>query len=156
MGRKYTKEERFKLSKCDRCGKATPSKTGEFDLFVLDYEMGKPMADQGAFCLPCLKRYDRSNWIEWFKEHRPEIFYSMHKIVNRMPNMLVTEHPEYGTQVWCCGRITYKHSSDACRICSSAVGSEGYRPVTNLSNRMYRICKGCGDGTRCPDVESFR
>jgi hypothetical protein len=63
-----TKAERFILSKCDRCGKATaPNQNGLGDLYVLPEEYGEPLADEGSFCLTCLVSFGKENWLEWFK-----------------------------------------------------------------------------------------
>lgn len=67
--------DRFIWSKCDRCGKSTvAAHNGIGELFVLDQELGKPLSDQGSFCRLCSTKYDRDNWVAWFKKHRPEIF----------------------------------------------------------------------------------
>lgn len=70
-----SKSERFARSKCDRCGKTTKAKqNGIGDLYRIPHEYGQPIADEGDFCDPCCVRYDRENWLEWFKTHRPELF----------------------------------------------------------------------------------
>lgn len=67
------RKERFMLSKCDRCGKATKAKqNGVGDLYVLEHEYGPPLADQGDFCLKCIEKYDKENWLNWFKANRPK------------------------------------------------------------------------------------
>lgn len=72
-GGRPRKEERFVASKCDRCGKATPARqNGIGDIFTLPEGFGAPLTDQGDFCAACCAKYDRENWIEWFKQHRPE------------------------------------------------------------------------------------
>lgn len=68
---RLTRRERFALSKCDRCGKATPARqNGISDLYVLDEQYGEGVADQGSFCLRCATRYSRENWLAWLAEHR--------------------------------------------------------------------------------------
>lgn len=66
-----SRKQRFIRSKCDRCGKATPAKDGEWDLYVLPNKWGEPLADQGCFCNKCCEKFDKENWLEWFKTHRP-------------------------------------------------------------------------------------
>ena len=63
-------------------------------------------------------------------------------VIKQKPSggVIVTEHPEYGTQMWSLGRITHKHSRDDCVLYGSKIGSTGYRPLTNLGNRSFRIC----------------
>lgn len=66
---RLSKTERFIQSKCDRCGKATPAKqNGIGDLYVLPEEFGEPLADQGCFCLTCVEKFDKENWLGWFKQ----------------------------------------------------------------------------------------
>jgi hypothetical protein len=43
------------------------------DLYCLDTSLGVPLADAGAFCLRCVTKYDRENWLAWFRQHRPEV-----------------------------------------------------------------------------------
>lgn len=63
--------DRFAASKCERCGKTTPARqNGIGDLYVLPHEWGAPIADQGAFCEPCIARHDRADWLAWFAKHR--------------------------------------------------------------------------------------
>lgn len=67
---------RFTDAKCDRCGKVTGRKImGYADLFVLEYPL--PLKDQGAFCQTCIDRYSEADWLQWFHEHRPEVFQPM-------------------------------------------------------------------------------
>ncbi len=54
--------------------------------------------------------------------------------------VIVTEHDEFGKQVWGACRITYKHQRDTCELCGRTVGTSGYRPLTNKYNRMKRFC----------------
>lgn len=65
------RRDRFIESKCDRCGKSTPAKqNGIGDLYVLPHEWGPPLADEGAFCLDCIERYDQANWLIWWYKNR--------------------------------------------------------------------------------------
>lgn len=64
-----------------------------------------------------------------------------YKIAERRDGLLVTDHAEYGRQVWGLANITYKHAHDACELCGGMVGNKGYRPITNKGNRMKRICR---------------
>jgi len=62
--------------------------------------------------------------------------------ITLIPNdsLLITVHPEYGQQLWSTSRMTKLHNRDRCAICGAVVGSQAYRPITNKSNRMERIC----------------
>jgi len=62
-----TSQERFILSKCDRCGKATTKKNHNDaeGLYVLPHEWGEPLADRGAFCEACCA-LPKENWIAWY------------------------------------------------------------------------------------------
>lgn len=61
-----TRKERFIYSKCDRCGKATPTvQNGEHDLFTLPEDWGELCAGEGSFCQRCIDRYDPDNWRQW-------------------------------------------------------------------------------------------
>lgn len=58
-------------------------------------------------------------------------------IYARRSGIIVTDHNEFGRQVWEKRKARKPHK---CVICGGDVGGEGYRPVTNLGNRMDRIC----------------
>lgn len=68
------RQQEFVESKCDRCGRTTSfgGRDGE-GLYVLEHDMPHGMADQGAFCLDCIARYDVENWLAWFRQHRPSV-----------------------------------------------------------------------------------
>jgi hypothetical protein len=54
--------------------------------------------------------------------------------------LMLTDSPGRGRQIWSLCKL--KSRKDApCAICGASVGDEAYRPVTNLDNRMDRICK---------------
>ena len=59
--------ERFVLSKCDRCGKATNKQNhGDANgLYVLPPEWGEPLAEMGAFCAACCE-LPKENWLAWY------------------------------------------------------------------------------------------
>jgi hypothetical protein len=54
--------------------------------------------------------------------------------------LMLTRHWQYGEQIWSRVRLTKRHSGDHCAQCSEPVGAMAYRPITNRSNRMMRIC----------------
>lgn len=64
--------------------------------------------------------------------------YMIVKIFNEM--MIGTDHPEYGRQLWGLAKLTKKHKGDLCAMCGLSVGTVAFRPSTNKSNRMKRIC----------------
>lgn len=47
---------------------------------------------------------------------------------------------KYGTQLWTLGRLTRKKQLKKCYLCGETLGIKAYIPITNLSNRMKRIC----------------
>jgi len=53
---------------------------------------------------------------------------------------LMLTSSEYGRQIWAVSKLTRKHNGDKCTVCGQPVGEYAYRPITNLSNRMMRIC----------------
>lgn len=63
-------------------------------------------------------------------------------ITERNPTfeIIITTHPEYHRQIWAGARMTIRHKNDTCILCGKVVGKRALRPITNLSNRMYRIC----------------
>jgi len=54
--------------------------------------------------------------------------------------LMLTYHFKYGQQLWCKSKMTSRHSKNKCLICGDMVGNKAYRPITNKSNRMKRIC----------------
>lgn len=67
--------------------------------------------------------------------------YKLIKILS--PEIVALDSLEYGTQVWAVSNLTKRHKDDNCGICTSKVGDKAYRPATNKSNRMIRICISC-------------
>lgn len=63
-----------------------------------------------------------------------------HIIAHLAPGLIVTSHWRYGNQLWSLSKMTKKHLGDECVICGQPVGAKAFRPVTNLSNRMMRMC----------------
>ena len=59
------------------------------------------------------------------------------------PELVALSSNKYGTQLWGVANLTKKHKDDNCAICNLKVGSKAYRPTTNKSNRMERICIPC-------------
>ena len=47
---------------------------------------------------------------------------------------------QYGRQLWAAAKLTKKHKNDKCAVCNGPVGDIAFRPITNASNRMHRIC----------------
>lgn len=47
---------------------------------------------------------------------------------------------KYGVQLWTLGRMTKKKVGKPCYLCENKIEKMAYRPITNLSNRMQRIC----------------
>lgn len=64
------RRQEFISSKCDRCGRATSLNHG--GLIVLLNEWGYPLGDQGCFCEKCFEKYDKDDWLSWFKTHRSD------------------------------------------------------------------------------------
>jgi hypothetical protein len=54
--------------------------------------------------------------------------------------LMLTEHPQYGQQVWSLVRLGRKHRDDRCALCGLPVGGRAYRPLANRGNRAERIC----------------
>ena len=65
---------------------------------------------------------------------------SDYKIIDEASGIIVTQHWQFGTQVWTLSKMTRKYQNDECAICNIVIGKKAYRPITNLSNRMKRIC----------------
>lgn len=59
------------------------------------------------------------------------------------PGLILVRHPRYGQQIWSLARLTKRRLGDACAACNRPVGPKAYRPLTNLGNRMMRICLEC-------------
>ena len=67
-----------------------------------------------------------------------------YKLMDILASELVGLYSEkYGKQLWGVVNLTKKHKDDDCAICELKVGSKAYRPTTNKSNRMDRICIPC-------------
>ncbi len=65
-----------------------------------------------------------------------------YKVVERPGEGLAILVSIYGRQLWAKGKMRV-HKSTKCAICEQCVGKFAYRPITNLSNRMNRICIPC-------------
>jgi len=62
--------------------------------------------------------------------------------------LLFVRHPRYGKQLWTLSirPVTRKYWDRLCTMCGQRLGyHRAYRPITNLGNRMHRICKACGE-----------
>ncbi|KKM06115.1 hypothetical protein LCGC14_1747350 [marine sediment metagenome] len=70
-----------------------------------------------------------------------EINYEVKKILS--PEIVGLSSIEYGEQLWAVSNLTKKKIGKGCAICSSELGKKAYRPTTNKSNRMDRICIPC-------------
>lgn len=66
----------------------------------------------------------------------------MYKLVRVLSEGLVGLSSEYGWQLWVICKVRKQHECVGCRKSFSA-GSKMYRPLTNLSNRMRRLCGFC-------------
>ncbi|KKK93816.1 hypothetical protein LCGC14_2689070 [marine sediment metagenome] len=77
-----------------------------------------------------------------------ETEYKLTKVLN---HEIVVLDSKYGTQVWAISNLTKRHKDDNCGICSLKVGNRAYRPTTNKSNRMVRICIQCIDKLKKKD-----
>lgn len=55
-------------------------------------------------------------------------------------------HVLYGEQLWSLGKI--RKSLRECKDCGEPlpIGAVAFRPLTNVGNRMERLCVGCVDG----------
>ena len=77
----------------------------------------------------------------------------MYKVVGSPGNgLLFIESKKYGRQLWSHGKTTYKKRASPCAICGSAISIWAYRPVSNASNRMERICENCGEKEANPNA----
>lgn len=66
----------------------------------------------------------------------------MYKIIGfPSPGIMRTTHFRYGEQLWTLVSLTKKHKNDNCAVCELSVGDLAFRPMTNLGNRMVRICR---------------
>ena len=63
-----------------------------------------------------------------------------YRIVEHLGELLGIWSRAYGKQLWAEARMTRVHRGDECAICGDSVGGRAYRPSSNLSNRMQRIC----------------
>ena len=63
-------------------------------------------------------------------------------IVPDTGDLMALEHPKWGRQVWTTARI---RKPRPCAVCGTRLQRRClvYRPVTNKSNRMERICCSC-------------
>ncbi len=67
-----------------------------------------------------------------------------YSLVNIMSEkMAVLYSTRYGEQIWSLVNLTKKKIGMDCAICSGTLKKTGYRPITNLGNRMDRICPRC-------------
>jgi len=69
-------------------------------------------------------------------------------IVRREKGLLFVRHPKYGQQVWTLSTkaLTFKYRERGCALCRRRLGfKRAYHPITNMGNRMHRICEGCGE-----------
>ncbi len=64
-------------------------------------------------------------------------------ILNVMSESLVHLNTIEGNQVWSKSNMTKKKIGKLCWECKEPIGKEAYRPITNKSNRMERICLNC-------------
>lgn len=75
----------------------------------------------------------------------------MYRIIQREAGSISTRHATHGDQVWTKGQITYKRKRTKCAMCGLEIGArhtQGYRPLTNKTNRTDRICVTCAEQTR--------
>jgi len=54
--------------------------------------------------------------------------------------LMLIDHPRWGKQLWMLANLTKKYQARTCILCGEALGKKAYRPLTNLGNRMERIC----------------
>lgn len=58
-------------------------------------------------------------------------------------SLSILQSTEYGTQLWVLGKyIRKRHLCCQCRT-EVAIGNRMFRPITNLQNRMDRMCQWC-------------
>jgi hypothetical protein len=55
-------------------------------------------------------------------------------------DLMCVLNDKYGKQLWAVSKLTCKHKNDKCAVCGEPVGDIAFRPITNASNRMHRIC----------------
>lgn len=68
-------QQRFKSAKCNRCGVSRKGTQNGADLYLInDHCPDHRVQDQGSFCTVCLNRYTPTEWLDWFKAQRPELF----------------------------------------------------------------------------------
>ncbi len=71
-------------------------------------------------------------------------------ILSIMSEDLVSLDTDYGTQVWGIANMTKKKIGMPCWECRKPIGKKAYRPITNKSNRMDRICLKCIEMAKTP------
>lgn len=71
-------------------------------------------------------------------------------VIARADQVLFTRHAVFARQVWMLGRMTKRKRGTPCAQCGGAIGAKAYIPITNLGNRMVRICEQCGEGRTHP------
>ncbi len=59
------------------------------------------------------------------------------------PELINLYSLEYGNQMWGVCNLTKKKIGKKCASCKSSLVKKAYRPITNKSNRMDRICIQC-------------
>lgn len=64
--------------------------------------------------------------------------------LRRSEGLVVTEHPDYGRNLWARARV---RKSSRCVLCdaTTVVKATAYSPITHGLNRMHRICQACVD-----------
>jgi hypothetical protein len=61
----------------------------------------------------------------------------------RESGVMFTTHREFGRQVWEVAKLTKKYQGRKCCECGRPLGLRAYRPISNLNNRMERMCLRC-------------
>jgi hypothetical protein len=73
--------------------------------------------------------------------------YKKAPFVRKAEGLLLMQHPRYGQQLWTLGRYIgrKKRKPKSCAGCGKLLEKkeEVWRPITNVSNRMDRICLTC-------------
>ncbi len=59
------------------------------------------------------------------------------------PGLMLTRS-RFGRQLWALAKLR-QHKTSKCAMCDGPLGAEAYRPMTNLGNRMERICPAHAD-----------
>lgn len=65
-----------------------------------------------------------------------------YRVIGALMGMLILISPRYGEQVWASRRSRKRHQCLLCQL-EIRVGSQPYSPITNLGNRMDRLCEQC-------------